>query len=457
MFKNMKIGTKFVFLDACVGVLILLMTAMLFFAPMRALNGIEKKLTEMTTANGGSAISVDAVTQVVTSQRATVTTQMIIMCAICVVIGAILITVYGIVVHRIGKGARLTTGNLGHLSDKDLAYKPGIMGGRDEMGTMSAASKKVYDVLSGIMGTLKDTSEQLSENASVMATSAEEVSESASQISDAIGDIASSMSGQAADTESAATQVEVLGNIVTKSSETAEHLQEASSNITKATMEGMFVVEQLQRDTDSSNEAFENIFAVIQEMNSSAKKIGEASGLIADIAQQTNLLSLNASIEAARAGEAGRGFAVVAEQIRQLAEQSASSVSTIDNMVSTLQANVKKAVAQSDLVKEAVNVQKEGVEKTEAQYKIIVNAVGDVNTEIKSLKTISDEMGESCQAVVDAVANLSASAEECSATTEETSASTDVILASIQNVNEISQSINNLSQELQGVIAEFKF
>lgn len=198
------------------------------------------------------------------------------------------------------------------------------------------------------------------------------------------------------------------------------------------------------------------IFELINSTNESAGKIGEASQIIAGISEQTNLLALNATIEAARAGEAGKGFAVVAEEIKKLAEQSASSTEIIDNMLSNLQNNIENMNEKSNLVKTAVLTQVESVAETKNKYMTIVDSIQGINKEIDSLNLISDEMEKSRLRVVDIVSSLSAIAQENAASTEETSATTEEVLATMLSLSEIGDTVDKLSEKLAEIIGKFK-
>jgi len=198
------------------------------------------------------------------------------------------------------------------------------------------------------------------------------------------------------------------------------------------------------------------IFGSIDQINLSTNRIGMASGLIEEMASQTNLLSLNASIEAARAGEMGRGFAVVANEIRNLAEESAHSVNDINNMLRELKMNVDTATAQSETVKKAVVLQVKGVEDTKEKYAVIKEDIDRINEEIFTLGDISKTMSQSCVKVSEIITNLSASAEENAAATEETNAAAQEVLAMIQEIAQGTVLIKELSEDLQGRVSLYQ-
>lgn len=180
---------------------------------------------------------------------------------------------------------------------------------------------------------------------------------------------------------------------------------------------------ELTQINAKTKESIEIISRQTNTTNASALKIGEVTALITSIAEETNLLSLNASIEATRAGEQGRGFAVVASQIQKLAEQSNESAQTIESIVATLINDSEKTVHTMEEVREVMEEQNRKVDKAGSIFEDVLRGI-DVT--IKGIATISDyttQMDKARVDVVDVVQNLTAIAEENAAATQETSAS----------------------------------
>ncbi len=375
-------------------------------------------------------------------------------CMILIMIGCLFIAL--LIGKYFSKSIAIAKEGVTSLAERDLTKQPERIDSRDELGDLTKATQGLFEMMRKIMHNLNDTAVELFDSTDKLNTNTSESTAATTQITEAINEMAKNISGQARDTEVASGEVNVLLGIVEKNNKSAQNLTGASDTIRNATTEGMTVVNELQETTNKSQRTFEDIFAVISEMNNSATKIGEASSLISGIATQTNLLSLNASIEAARAGEAGKGFAVVANEIRQLAEQSANAVRTIDNMLAELQSNAHKAEMQSTDVKKVVKQQGANVEATKAKYMQIVTTIDAINKEINGLQKVSETMNDSCKSVVDLIANLSAGAEENAATSEETSASAEYILTSMHSMKEVGNTVNQLAKDLKNTLSEFK-
>lgn len=366
-----------------------------------------------------------------------------------------LLAVY--VIRHLKYSILATTRDMDQMAHNDLSFEPFHLVSRDELGTLSTAITTMIGSLRGIIQLLDGTSSKLNVSSAAMRVNSGEITASMNDIASTVEEIAASASQQAQDSENAAKEFDGLGQIISKSSESAKKLYQASEHMQEISKEGLYTITELSELTEKNRQAFELIFETIESTNESAGKIGEVSSIIAGIAGQTNLLALNAAIEAARAGEAGKGFAVVADEIRNLAEQSAQSTSSIRSILDVLQAQIGHANSQSSMVREAVKVQTQSVKETKERYGNIVDTLETVNQEIYSLETVSASMEQSRQKVLDIITSLSAIAQENAASTEETSATAEEILASMINVNQTVAEIDQLSIELKKVIDRFKW
>ncbi|MGN1171078.1 MAG: methyl-accepting chemotaxis protein, partial [Lachnospiraceae bacterium] len=178
--------------------------------------------------------------------------------------------------------------------------------------------------------------------------------------------------------------------------------------------------------------------------------------LITSIAEETNLLSLNASIEAARAGEQGRGFAVVAGQIQKLAEQSNESARAIEAIIDELITDSEKAVATMDDVRQIMTAQSDKVEATGRMFAEVMEGIGQSINGVTTIAEHTANMDEARIKVVDIVQNLTAIAQENAASTEETSASVTVVNNVVSNISGSAAELNEIASALQASVGFFK-
>lgn len=206
------------------------------------------------------------------------------------------------------------------------------------------------------------------------------------------------------------------------------------------------IVQELSSTSDKTTDAFLRISEQIHKTDASVVKIQEVVNLIAQIATQTNLLSLNASIEAARAGEAGKGFAVVASEIQKLAEQTNSSAKVIDEIILSLSNESQQTVQSINEVTDMIVNQKAKLDETKAKFEVVEEGILSTGKGMKTVLEQADVCGRAGEHVVSLMTNLSAIAEENAATTEQTN-------TSMNELNDATASLARTAMELKQLSA----
>lgn len=311
---------------------------------------------------------------------------------------------------------------------------------------------RLLDVVSGLQeqsNTLYDASDSLLEVAKNTASGVDGIEQ-------AVLEIAEGASAQAGDTQKATEDVVAIGNMVEKTNNNVVVLKNNADDIERLGYSASDTLSELVNVNDKAKEYIEEIYEQTNNTNASVMKISNAVQLITSIAEETNLLSLNASIEAARAGEQGKGFAVVAAQIQKLAEQSNESAQEIENIIRDLMADSEKAVDTMDDVKAIMLEQSEKMEKTDRIFADVLKGIIQSKDGIQAIAENTRQMDMSKEGIVDVVENLSAVAEENAASTQETSAAVTEMGNNIEEVSGEADRMKEIAAELEKSVKMFQ-
>ncbi len=333
------------------------------------------------------------------------------------------------------KGAleKIAAGNVSERADSS---------GKDEFAEFSSSLNSFMDTLEPTIVKLKDLSKVLAESGIALEESANHTRDIAGNVNATVNEITKGAGDQAKDIEDSSQKIvdmrgninDIIGSVGT--------LSETSVNMSEKEKEASDIMDSLTESSDKTNEAFAGIVSQVRKTDESVEKIAEAVSLIASIATQTNLLSLNASIEAARAGEAGRGFAVVATEISKLAEQTNESAGIIEGIINNLSEESKQTVETINSVTEMIEGQKSRVDETRAKFNDVSDGIRYTANEVKAVLAQAESSGKAGEQLVDLMTNLSAISEENAASAETTN-------QAMSDLNEATVSLANTAQELK--------
>ena len=338
----------------------------------------------------------------------------------------------------------------------DVELEQKLLKRKDEIGNISRAIMKLRTELATTIGVIKSQSEELNLAAAYLHDRMESTSHTLADVERTVGEVAQGANSQAEETQNATDHVIHMGDMVEETARETEEMNQSAQKMHQLGQEAFETLHELHRINEEAKESIGIIYEQTNTTNQSAQKIKEATGLITSIAEETNLLSLNASIEAARAGEQGRGFAVVASQIQKLAEQSNQSAQQIEAIISNLIEDSDKSVATMDIVKDIMDRQSENMVRTDNRFSEVLKGIEASIEAISRITEKTEDMDGSRSSVVDTVQNLTAIAEENAASTQETSASIVEIANAVADISTRAEQLKEIADKMDESMAVFK-
>ncbi len=382
-------------------------------------------------------------------------TELLIMCAVILALISLGVWFAGrLIAKDINKVSQIIY-EIGTL-DLTLKYKlDKYTSRRDEVGTIAKATQNLADTVSEAVKLIKEKNGKLLDTSDTLRTGVSTTNTSVDDVEKAMNEIAGSATQQAADTQQTADSIFHIGENIERTMAETEALSQYADNI-KETAEAMRnTIRALAKVNSDTEHAMDEISAQVLSTNESVVKIKDAAQLITSIAEETNLLSLNASIEAARAGEQGRGFAVVADQIQKLSEQSNDSTKYIDDIVNNLMRESGKTVTFMDETKGVILEQSRQLSHTEEQFSGIYKDIEVIKNAVTAIYDTVKQVDEERLIVVEAVRDLSAIAEGNAAGTEETLASTELVKEMVKDISDVSDQLMNVSSDIEKSVSGF--
>ena len=357
-------------------------------------------------------------------------TVIVLVIAIIGIVGAGLIsnTISRVLKYEITSLEYLAMGNLNVQIDKKNLQR------KDEIGDLSRAIDTLKTDLRSVIGGISESTNLLISSSDSLEQTSHQTFENMDYVMQSVDTITTSAISQAKDTKSASDNITHMGNLIIETGSEADLLNKNADKMLIVSDKTTFAIDELKKISEEVGSSVNIIAELTEQTNESAKTIREAAEFISGIADETNLLSLNASIEAARAGEAGKGFAVVADEIQKLAVQSNEASSRIDKIVNTLIVDAEHVVDSMEQMKSVIGKQNEYIKSTEESVSEVMEEINESIEKIRNIEKRTQDLETARKEMMGMIADLS-----------------DIADSNVVNTQEASKVINDVSDRFKKV------
>ncbi|KIV52498.1 hypothetical protein TS65_23655 [Aneurinibacillus migulanus] len=327
---------------------------------------------------------------------------------------------------------------------------------RDEIGDLARNFQTMVSSLRTLIYQVREKSEQVSASAQQLTASSEQTSQAIEQVAVITQEVAAGSEEQAQSVTESATAIHQMSEGMRDIASYVRQVSASAASTSEAAQEGnvsiRHAVQQMKAIQDTVRRLGENI----ERLGSRSEEIGQIVGVIGNIASQTNLLALNAAIEAARAGEQGKGFAVVADEVRKLAEESASSAQQISDLIQRIQQETAQALSSMETATQNVMEGIEVVNVSGDSFAHIEKAVDGAAKQISEVSAATEDISLNTDQIVHSIDVITKVTEKATEGTQSISAATEEQLAAMEEIASSSSALSKMAEELQVLVAKFK-
>ncbi|MCM3593127.1 HAMP domain-containing protein [Brevibacillus borstelensis] len=327
---------------------------------------------------------------------------------------------------------------------------------KDEIGQLAQDFNKMTSHLQEVIREVRGSTLSVASTAEQLSASAEQSTQAGEQVAVAIQEVAAGSQKQADQLDSASRVVDEMAGEVKRITDAAISVTHTSQQASERSLEGNKAIQTAINQMNSINHTVEELSEVVEGLGQRSTQIGNIIEVITGIAEQTNLLALNAAVEAARAGEHGRGFAVVADEVRKLAEQSSGSAQQIADLIAAIQAETAKAVTSMESATQEVREGIQLVHGAGESFGHIQGSVGEVAQQIDSVASSAEKLKAGMDGVMDVIRQIAHIANETASGSQNVSAATEEQLAAMEEIASSAEALSKMMEELNDLVQRFK-
>ncbi|WNR43861.1 methyl-accepting chemotaxis protein [Paenibacillus roseipurpureus] len=361
-----------------------------------------------------------------------------------------------LVIKRIMATVRRILTITSQVAAGDLRHEPQTSYAKDEFGRISESVDDMVAKMKGLIGAIASNTQFVQDASVDLSGSAKESASAAEHVATNIQEMTQDVELQTRSSEETSRAMEEMAIGIQRVAENSGVMAEHSSLTSQHAAIGNELLSKLQTQITNMLNSVEQLAATVQSLTRKSDEIGLIASSITNFANQTNLLSLNASIEAARAGEHGKGFNVVAHEIRKLAAQSIESADGINQLIHETRVEIASVSESMQMTKQEASAGSHMMQEVNQSFETIMQSVTHIVTQIHETSAITEQMSASSEEISATMDHAAASSSQILTRSQTVAAATEEQLAMMQNIAAAAEQLRNVVDTLNESVSYFK-